>query len=225
MELFAAQGYQQTSLRQLAIRVGVSKAAVLYHFPAKERILAALTEPLLDDMAAALERAEQAQPPAEPRWVCVEGLLDSYLANRPTLLLLREDLSILSRSPELYARFFATYTRAYHLIAGPGAALPELVRAAQAISVLGDPLFIFPDAPNAALRGIVLEGARAVLRDQPYGKAARPADRRPGRPPVLDAERLATARRLYGGGGHTVDEVAAAVGVSRATLYRHLRKT
>lgn len=231
MELFVAQGYQQTSLRQLATRVGLTKAAVLYHFPAKEQILGALTEPLLEDMEAALAQAAAAEPPAEPRWVCIEGLLDSYLANRSTLLLLRQDLSILSRSPELYERFFAMFQRTYQLIAGPGAALPELVRAAQAMSVLGDPLFIFPDAPNPVLRAIVLDGARALLRDQPYRPASPgrrhlpggPTTARPGRPRALDAERLAVARHMYASGAHRVDEIAAAVGVSRATLYRHLR--
>lgn len=230
MELFAAQGYQQTSLRQLAARLGLSKAAVLYHFPAKEQIIGALTEPLLEDMEAALERAAAAQPRDQPRWVCVEGLLDSYLANRSALLLLRQDLSILGRSPELYDRFFAVFTRAYGLIAGPGAALPAQVRAAQAMAALGDPLVIFPEAPNHVLREIVLDGARELLRDLPYGRATGPDRRRPpsgrraGRPRALDAERLALARRMYATGAHTVDEIAAAVGVSRATLYRHLAR-
>jgi DNA invertase Pin-like site-specific DNA recombinase len=56
------------------------------------------------------------------------------------------------------------------------------------------------------------------------GPAARRAgDGRPrGRPRSLDAERLATARRLYAGGAHSVTEIAERLGVSRATLYRHL---
>jgi len=226
MELFAAQGYQHTSLREIAERLGLSKAAVLYHFPAKDQLLAALTEPLLEDMEAALDRAAAARPPAEPRWMCVEGLLDSYLANRTLLLMLRNDLSILTRSPERYERFFDVYTRAYELIAGPGAGLPALVRAAQALSALGDPLFTFPDAPNEVLREIILDGARALLRDDDRGARRHPGRvRGAGRPRALDSERLAVARRMYAAGAHSVDEIAAAVGVSRATLYRRLRDT
>ena len=196
MELFAAQGYQHTSLREIAERLGLSKAAVLYHFPAKDQLLAALTEPLLEDMEAALDRAAAARPPAEPRWTCVEGLLDSYLANRTLLLMLRNDLSILTRSPERYERFFDVYTRAYELIAGPGAELPALVRAAQALSALGDPLFTFPDAPNEVLREIVLDGARALLRDDDGG-----ARRHPGR---------VTGRRASSGAGRRTPRRRAA---------------
>ena len=39
LELFNEQGYEQTSLREIAERVGVTKAALYYHFERKEDIL------------------------------------------------------------------------------------------------------------------------------------------------------------------------------------------
>ncbi len=42
LELFTNQGYADTSLRQIAERVGVSKAALYYHFPSKGDILLGL---------------------------------------------------------------------------------------------------------------------------------------------------------------------------------------
>ena len=39
LELFNEQGYDQTSLREIAARVGVTKAALYYHFEHKEDIL------------------------------------------------------------------------------------------------------------------------------------------------------------------------------------------
>jgi AcrR family transcriptional regulator len=39
---FERRGYYATSLRVIAARVGISKAAVLYHFPEKAELLAAL---------------------------------------------------------------------------------------------------------------------------------------------------------------------------------------
>ncbi len=42
LELFATQGYEKTSLREIAERLGFSKAAIYYHFESKEAILMAL---------------------------------------------------------------------------------------------------------------------------------------------------------------------------------------
>src|SRR5882757_3980360 len=42
LELFAEQGYEKTSLREIAERLGVTKAALYYHFRTKEDIVASL---------------------------------------------------------------------------------------------------------------------------------------------------------------------------------------
>jgi AcrR family transcriptional regulator len=42
VELFTTQGYDKTSLREIAERLGFSKAAIYYHFESKEDILMAL---------------------------------------------------------------------------------------------------------------------------------------------------------------------------------------
>jgi AcrR family transcriptional regulator len=42
LELFIDQGYEGTSLREIAQRVGVTKAALYYHFPTKASILASV---------------------------------------------------------------------------------------------------------------------------------------------------------------------------------------
>ncbi|MEV4258343.1 helix-turn-helix domain-containing protein [Spirillospora sp. NPDC049652] len=44
LELFAEQGYEKTSLREIAERLGVTKAALYYHFKTKEDIIASLFE-------------------------------------------------------------------------------------------------------------------------------------------------------------------------------------
>ncbi|MEU0281947.1 TetR/AcrR family transcriptional regulator [Streptomyces sp. NPDC088147] len=53
LELFAEQGYEKTSLREIAERLDVTKAALYYHFKTKEDILISLFEDLtrpLDDL-------------------------------------------------------------------------------------------------------------------------------------------------------------------------------
>jgi DNA invertase Pin-like site-specific DNA recombinase len=52
--------------------------------------------------------------------------------------------------------------------------------------------------------------------------AARARGRAGGRPPVMTPAKLAVARRMLDSGEHTITEIAATIGVGRATLYRHL---
>ncbi|WP_377271698.1 TetR/AcrR family transcriptional regulator [Peterkaempfera sp. SMS 1(5)a] len=42
LELFTERGYEATSLREIAERLGVTKAALYYHFPSKEDIVRSL---------------------------------------------------------------------------------------------------------------------------------------------------------------------------------------
>src|SRR5690349_5066723 len=52
LELFAEQGYEKTSLREIAERLGVTKAALYYHFKSKDEIIQSLIE---DQTSALLE--------------------------------------------------------------------------------------------------------------------------------------------------------------------------
>jgi AcrR family transcriptional regulator len=61
LELFTEQGYEATSLREIAERLGVTKAALYYHFKTKEDIVGSLVQ----DRIAAIQRLiawGQAQP-------------------------------------------------------------------------------------------------------------------------------------------------------------------
>jgi AcrR family transcriptional regulator len=44
LELFTEQGYEATSLREIAERLGVTKAALYYHFKTKEDIVTSMVE-------------------------------------------------------------------------------------------------------------------------------------------------------------------------------------
>ncbi|GGK89916.1 TetR family transcriptional regulator [Sphaerisporangium melleum] len=52
LQLFTEQGYEATSLREIAESLGVTKAALYYHFKTKEDIVASLAE----DRQAVMER-------------------------------------------------------------------------------------------------------------------------------------------------------------------------
>lgn len=59
-ELFAEQGYEATSLREIAERLQITKAALYYHFPGKDDILRALLEPMGAAVTELVERLEAA---------------------------------------------------------------------------------------------------------------------------------------------------------------------
>lgn len=61
VQLFAEQGYDKTSLREIADQLGVTKAALYYHFKSKEEIVVATVQDFLSDIDELIEWGE-AQP-------------------------------------------------------------------------------------------------------------------------------------------------------------------
>ncbi|GAA4546913.1 TetR/AcrR family transcriptional regulator [Pseudonocardia xishanensis] len=62
LALFAEQGYDKTSLREIAERLGITKAAVYYHYKTKEEILSSL----FDEVGAGIDAIVEwvgTQPP------------------------------------------------------------------------------------------------------------------------------------------------------------------
>src|SRR5262245_9362283 len=216
---FERRGYYATSLRVIAARVGISKTAVLYHFPEKAELLAALAAPLLEDLERVIAAAEQ-QPDGEARWTVIEGLLEAELRHRRLLRLSLRDLALSAAQP-IFVRFRDAMLRGNALVAGRGASFSTRVRAAQALAVLGDPVVLFAGAPIDELRAEILVGVRALLGEPE--RRATPQRRRRGRPSAMDAASVARAQRMADE-GRSIDEIAAALGVSRATLYRHLNR-
>jgi DNA invertase Pin-like site-specific DNA recombinase len=54
--------------------------------------------------------------------------------------------------------------------------------------------------------------------------AARARGRRGGRPPVMTPHKLQVAQELYASKRYTVAAIAKTLGVSRASIYRHLTR-
>ncbi len=55
--LFAEQGFRAISMRQIADAVGISKAAIYYHFKDKEELFLAILESYLSDLATLIDEA------------------------------------------------------------------------------------------------------------------------------------------------------------------------
>lgn len=55
LELFIEQGYEATSLREIAEKLGVTKAALYYHFKTKDDIVVSLAERRVDEVIELIE--------------------------------------------------------------------------------------------------------------------------------------------------------------------------
>ncbi|WP_327151378.1 TetR family transcriptional regulator [Nocardia sp. NBC_01329] len=220
--LFAARGYRATSMQAIADEVGITKAALYYHFDSKDAILHQLTSPLLDELDAVLAAAESAPEAEDVRWRAIEGYVDVHLRHRHTLTMLVRDMTLLVQAP-VADRFRAAIALANELVAGPGAGIEQRVRASQVVAGLADPVVLFRNEPADRLRRMILDGARALLGDPAGSRPRGPArGRGGGRPAKLTAAQIEHVRSLHAAGADT-DEIAARFGVSRATLYRYLK--
>jgi AcrR family transcriptional regulator len=162
--LFAQQGYQQTSIREIAEQLGMTKTAVLYHFPSKADILTALAEPYLADLAAAVEGATTRQE-------LFEGFVDVYLRHRALLHdNVIQDLALLAQVP-IVSRLRELMFEANRRAAGPNPTFREKVRAAQAIAALSDPVIAYADDPPEKMREEVLRGVALLFSDLERGSA------------------------------------------------------
>jgi len=91
LELFAAQGFQRLSLRKIAESLGVSHAALTYHFPTKESLLEAVFN------EQAMREAPVFQPMIEEVGV-LDALPDLLRANDDIPDLIQLDVTILAEA-------------------------------------------------------------------------------------------------------------------------------
>lgn len=83
--LFAEQGFDQTSIEQVASRAGVAKASVFAHFGDKTNLLAALGMARMDELMAesrAIATEAAKRPPAEHMFLLYEPWL-AYFGEEP----------------------------------------------------------------------------------------------------------------------------------------------
>ena len=86
LDLFVEQGYEKTSLREIAERVGVTKAALYYHFQSKEDIVTTLHMPVHELMHSAMARLGDTAGTAS--WLAFLDWLIDQLAAHSRLFLM-----------------------------------------------------------------------------------------------------------------------------------------
>jgi AcrR family transcriptional regulator len=169
LDLFVTKGFDKTSLREIADRLGVTKAALYYHFPSKGDILLALHLRFHELLDGALEELAAA-PPTPGAWGHFIDEVIAEVFSQPKLLLLHErnraafeqlhDRGHAGQHQELEERLHA-------LLSDPDLALRDRVRLTCALgAVLGTIMLVgdaFADVSPAALGALVQEAVGDLL--------------------------------------------------------------
>ncbi|MEQ4722399.1 TetR family transcriptional regulator [Nonomuraea sp. B19D2] len=82
IDLVAEHGYAATSLTRIAQTAGITKGAVLYHFAAKDAVVAAAYERVLGELVAEVKAAVDAAPADQAPAAYVRRMV-GHLADRP----------------------------------------------------------------------------------------------------------------------------------------------
>jgi AcrR family transcriptional regulator len=168
LELFAEQGYEKTSLREIAERLGVTKAALYYHFKSKEDIVHSFTDDYFAELDALLDWAKD-QPRGDARR---RELLDRYvgvvLASNEVFRFLeqnRASVQSMEAGKERFARVRVRLNALVDVLVGPEAPLRDRVRATTAVLSVGATCMFFLQEVDDRdkLRAIVLEMATDLI--------------------------------------------------------------
>ncbi|HEY3259442.1 MAG TPA: helix-turn-helix domain-containing protein [Pseudonocardiaceae bacterium] len=167
LELFATNGYERTSLRQIAERVGLTKASLYYHYPSKQELLLALVQPLIDQWRAAATYAESL-PHSQANVRDVLGrCLDDVLDNRPAAaLFVRDAAAVVAAIAPIWEELIDLNRRLHTWLAGTRPTTTDTIRSIAAMEVLGAAISssaYLPDVAEDELRDTLLDAATAVL--------------------------------------------------------------
>jgi AcrR family transcriptional regulator len=135
LELFTRQGYNVTSLREIAEQLGVTKAALYFHFRTKDEILTAILRGYLDGIAELVEDAADRRPlsPADQ-----EDLVRRFAAHQEhwgmdLIVLVRHNLTEIQSLP-IGAEIKNATQSLMEALAPEGAAPGERLRVRMALS-------------------------------------------------------------------------------------------
>ena len=163
MALFTTQGYDATSLRQIADRLGFTKAALYYHFPAKEHLVIELTRPWLDavsNLIAFDERQPDVDDDARRRRL-IEDYVDVVFEHHAVLRFLTQDAAA-QKHPDVGKRGLTLVLAFQDALLGPEADDADRIRVGCALGAIHSTVII-DESALAIARPIVVDVALSML--------------------------------------------------------------
>lgn len=163
LALFLLRGYEGASLRDIAAAVGVTPAALYYHYRTKDALLDDLIDPLLtqtEELVAQAERERARRGDIDVREF-LHRLLDVLLAHRRVFAFVSGDIGV-QNHPATGLRIKEVNQRLRTLLGSDEDPAGRLITSA-ALGVLFRPVTRHPDDPIEEVRDTLVEGVLAVL--------------------------------------------------------------
>ena len=160
--LIAEQGFDATSLQQIAAAMGVGKAHVYYYFKTKTEILDALLTPFADSLEALLDQAASAPEGSGRADILITGFVDRVLAAYRSFGSLGLGDPALRRDLPIARRLDSLAERGLQLLYG-SAPTPEQEAGYWLMQDLGPVLRRLRDVPEDEVRRILITLCRRIV--------------------------------------------------------------
>ncbi|WP_163738108.1 TetR/AcrR family transcriptional regulator [Phytoactinopolyspora halotolerans] len=160
LELFVSQGFANTTMQDIADRLGLTKAALYYHFPTKHDLIRSVLQPGIDDVERFLSEMS-AEAPSSQREI-LERFFDLNYAHRMAFLALSLDPSGLAEvdAENWIPRLASTFQL---LLFGADATNEQRIRAVIVANGLSRCATLFTDIPHDELRATAVNVALQTL--------------------------------------------------------------
>jgi len=143
LELFTEQGYDATSLREIAERLGVTKAALYYHFKSKEEIVDSLTGDQVQRVESLIAWAHGQPATVDSRKEFLRRYADGMLSsNHHKVMRFFERNQAAMKDRPSGKHFKDRMEAVIDILAGPSAPPPRRLRAAMAFFSLHASWFV-----------------------------------------------------------------------------------
>jgi AcrR family transcriptional regulator len=172
LQLFAEQGYEQTSLREIAERLGVTKAALYYYYKSKEDIVRDLVEDYMAQIDELIAWGKDQPRSAETRAEIVSRYLDIIVTGTAVFRLLHQNQAAVSSLAAAKGRgelFRERIDALVGLLTDPGAPMRDEIRAASCLMTISFCSMHYQDkaASPAELKEAVLDVALELANATP----------------------------------------------------------
>jgi AcrR family transcriptional regulator len=163
LDRFRVDGFVGTSIADLAGALGVSKAAIYYHYRSKDALLHRLVDPLLDAIDTCIHDHTTTTPPT-PRQL-LGAYLSVLIAHREVVPLIATDVAVLNH-PTIGPRLRAQNQQLRALLTTADTSVAARLRAEAALGGIWRPLIAEPplDLADPAHQRILIDAAVAALQ-------------------------------------------------------------